>query len=254
MRRIFITDDCEDLLPAWLRFIRGVIDSEDLPLNVSREMLQNNPVLTRIRTGLIKRVISELKKKSKKDAEPYALFWNNFGAVLKEGLYESADYRNDLLELVRFSSIKQDNLISLKDYIDNMAAGQEDIFYISGESMESVVSSPQLEAFRERGINVLLMIDPVDEFWLPMVSEYQGKKFRSATRGDIDLETIGKTPEKNPFHSSENKIVKPYTENIIPKRSDLSHSEKIQMFARYAQAVSSTAVSYTHLRAHETDS
>ena len=197
VRRIFITDDCEDLLPAWLRFIRGVIDSEDLPLNVSREMLQNNPVLTRIRTGLIKRVISELKKKSKKDAEPYALFWNNFGAVLKEGLYESADYRNDLLELVRFSSTKQDNLISLKDYIDNMATGQEDIFYISGESMESVVSSPQLEACRERGINVLLMVDPVDEFWVPMVSEYQGKKFRSATRGDIDLEAIGKTPEKN---------------------------------------------------------
>jgi molecular chaperone HtpG len=197
VRRIFITDDCEDLLPAWLRFIRGIIDSEDLPLNVSREMLQNNPVLARIRTGLIKRVISELKKKSKKDAEAYSLFWNNFGAVLKEGLYESADYRDGLLEIVRFNSTQQENLTSLKDYIDNMAEGQEDIFYISGESMESVASSPQLEAFRERGINVLLMVDPVDEFWLPMVSEYEGKKFRSATRGDIDLETIGKTPEKS---------------------------------------------------------
>jgi len=195
VRRVFITDDCEDLLPAWLRFVRGVVDSEDLPLNISREMLQHNPVLAKIRTGLIKRVLSELKKKAKKDTEGYVAFWNNFGAVFKEGLYESGDYREDLLALAQFHSTGQEGLTSLADYVSRMAEGQEDIFYISGESLEAVAASPQLEAFRARNIEVLLMVDPVDEFWLPMVHEFDGKSFRSATRGDIDLEAIGTAPE-----------------------------------------------------------
>jgi len=195
VRRVFITDDCEDLLPAWLRFVRGVVDSEDLPLNVSREMLQHNPVLAKIRTGLVKRVLSELKKKAKKDTEGYASFWNNFGAVFKEGLYESGDYREDLLALAHFHSTGREGLTNLADYVARMAEGQEDIFYISGESLEAVAASPQLEAFRARNIEVLLMVDPVDEFWLPMISEFDGKKFRSATRGDIDLQTIGTAPE-----------------------------------------------------------
>lgn len=195
VRRVFITDDCEDLLPAWLRFVRGVVDSEDLPLNVSREMLQHNPVLGKIRTGLVKRVISELKKKAKKDTEGYTTFWNNFGAVFKEGLYESGDYREDLLALAHFHSTGQEGLTNLADYVSRMAEGQEDIFYISGESLEAAAASPQLEAFRARNIEVLLMVDPVDEFWLPMINEFDGKSFRSATRGDIDLETIGTAPE-----------------------------------------------------------
>ena len=195
VRRVFITDDCEDLLPAWLRFVRGVVDSEDLPLNVSREMLQHNPVLAKIRSGLVKRILGELKKKAKKDTEGYAAFWTNFGAVLKEGLYESGDYRDDLMALAHFRSTGQDGLTGLADYVANMAEGQEDIYYISGESADAVLASPQLEAFRARNIDVLLMVDPVDEFWLPMVSEFDGKKFRSATRGDIDLEAIGTAPE-----------------------------------------------------------
>ena len=195
VRRVFITDDCEDLLPAWLRFVRGIVDSEDLPLNVSREMLQHNPVLAKIRSGLVKRLLGELKKKAKKDTEGYASFWNNFGAVLKEGLYESADYREDLLAISQFRSTAQEGLTSLADYVARMAEGQEDIYYISGESEEAVAASPQLEAFRARNIDVLLMVDPVDEFWLPMINEFDGKKFRSATRGDIDLESVGTAPE-----------------------------------------------------------
>ncbi len=195
VRRVFITDDCEDLLPAWLRFVRGIVDSEDLPLNISREMLQLNPVLAKIRTGMVKRVLGELKKKAKKDTEGYASFWNNFGAVLKEGLYESADYREDLLALAHFHSTGQEGLTNLADYVGRMAEGQEDIYYISGESLEAVTASPQLEAFRARNIDVLLMVDPVDEFWLSMINEFDGKKFRSATRGDIDLDAIGTAPE-----------------------------------------------------------
>ena len=196
VRRIFITDDCEDLLPAWLRFVRGIVDSEDLPLNISREMLQRNPLLAKIRSGLVKRILGELKKKAKKDAEGYETFWNNFGAVLKEGLYyESADYREDLLALAHFRSTGQEGLTSLADYVARMAEGQEDIYYISGESVAAVSALPQLEAFRARNIDVLLMVDPVDEFWLPMINEFDGKTFRSATRGDIDLDAVGTAPE-----------------------------------------------------------
>jgi molecular chaperone HtpG len=195
VRRVFITDECEDLLPAWLRFVRGIVDSEDLPLNISREMLQHNPLLAKIQSGLVKRILGELKKKAKKDTEGYATFWGNFGAVLKEGLYESTDYRDDLLALAHFRSTVQEGLTSLADYVERMAEGQEDIFYISGESLDAVAASPQLEVFRARNIEVLLMVDPVDEFWLPMISEFDGKTFRSATRGDIDLDAIGTAPE-----------------------------------------------------------
>ncbi len=195
VRRVFITDDCEDLLPAWLRFVRGIVDSADLPINISREMLQHNPVLAKIRSGLVKRLLGELKKKAKIDPEGFATFWDNFGAVLKEGLYESTDYRDDLLALAHFHSTGQEGLTSLADYVSRMAEGQEDIFYISGESLDAVAASPQLEAFRARNIEVLLMVDPVDEFWLPMINEFDGKKFRSATRGDIDLDAIGTAPE-----------------------------------------------------------
>ena len=195
VRRVFITDDCEDLLPAWLRFVRGIVDSEDLPLNISREMLQRNPLLAKIQSGLVKRILGELKKKAKKDAEGYAAFWDNFGAVLKEGLYEAADYRENLLALAHFRSTGRDGLTNLADYVSRMTEGQEDIFYISGESLDAVAALPQLEAFRARNIEVLMMVDPVDEFWLPMINEFDGKQFRSATRGDIDLDAIGTAPE-----------------------------------------------------------
>ncbi|MBI37795.1 MAG: molecular chaperone HtpG [Alphaproteobacteria bacterium] len=207
VRRVFITDDCEELIPAWLRFVRGLVDSEDLPLNISREMLQHNPVLTKIKAGLVKRIIRELKKKIKKDPEGYLSFWGNFGAVLKEGLYESEEYRKDLLEISKFPSTDKENLITLAEYVSDMAEGQEDIFYFSGSNLEAVSSSPQLEAFRKKKINVLLMVDPVDEFWLPTINEYDGKKFRSVSRGDIEIDKIGsyqETKKDNTAKDNEN--------------------------------------------------
>ena len=190
VKRVFITDDCDDLMPAYLRFVRGIVDSEDLPLNVSREMLQHNLVVKRIRSALIRRVFSELKKKSEKDPEDYNNFWENFGAVLKEGLYEDQENRDKILEIIRFNSTGSDKLVSLSEYVGRMKKGQEDIYYISGEGLDLLKSSPQLEGFRARGIEVLLMTDPVDEFWLPMVGQFDEKSFTSVTSGNIDLTKI----------------------------------------------------------------
>ncbi|MDA0651709.1 MAG: molecular chaperone HtpG, partial [Proteobacteria bacterium] len=193
VRRVFITDDCEELVPPWLRFLNGLIDSEDLPLNVSREMLQNNQTLTRIRSALVKRVLGELKKKAEKTPDEYAGFWENFGAVLKEGLYEDRDNRDDLLNLVRFRSTAEDSLVGLDSYVARMKDGQEAIYYITGEEVEKLAKSPQLEGFRSRGIEVLMMTDPVDEFWLPAIGAYQEKPFKSATRAGADLSNIKET-------------------------------------------------------------
>ena len=196
VKRVFITDECEDLCPAWLRFVKGLIDSEDLPLNVSREMLQNNPALKRIKSALIKRVLGELKKLSDKKPEEYSKFWENFGAVLKEGIYEDADNRDAVLKLARFHSTHDDNLTSLDEYLGRMKEGQEAIYYISGEDVSALAKSPQLEGFRSRGIEVLLMTDPVDEFWLPAIGDYEEKPIRSATRSGTDLDGIGTDKEE----------------------------------------------------------
>ncbi len=196
VKRVFITDDCADLLPAWLRFLRGVVDSEDLPLNISREMLQHNPVLARMRSGIVKRVVGELKTKAEKEPEAYGTFWELFGPVIKEGIYEDHAQRDDLLELARFHSSAADGWVSLKDYVGRMADGQNDIFYITGDETKALAESPQLEGFKEKCVEVLLLNDPVDEFWIPGVGAYEGKTFRSVTRGDIDLTSIkGKTDD-----------------------------------------------------------
>ena len=196
VKRVFITDDCDDLMPAYLRFVRGIVDSEDLPLNVSREMLQHNVVVKRIRSALIRRVFNELKKKAEKDLEEFSKFWANFGAVLKEGLYEDHENRDKILEIVRFNSTASDKLISLAEYVERMKKGQTDIYYISGEGLDLVKASPQLEGFKARGIEVLLMTDPVDEFWLPMVGQFDEKSFTSATSGSINLSKIKKAKDK----------------------------------------------------------
>ncbi len=191
VKRVFITDDCEGLMPPYLRFMRGIVDSEDLPLNISREMFQHNPQLAKIRSGLAKRIMGELKKKAEKKPDEYAVFWENFGAVLKEGLYEEPENRERILALTRFRSTTQDSLTSLEDYVSRMAKGQEVIYYMTGESIEAMQASPHLEGFKAKGVEVLLMTDPVDDFWLPSVGEYDGKKFKSAARVGADLDKIG---------------------------------------------------------------
>jgi molecular chaperone HtpG len=188
VKRVFITDECEELVPPYLRFLQGVIDSEDLPLNVSRELLQHNPVLTKIRNGIVKRVLSELRKRADKDPEGYQSFWSNFGAVLKEGLYEDDSQRELLLELARFRSTAGEGWVSLEEVVKRMPAGQDAIYFISGDELESLQRSPQLEGFQAKGIEVLLMTDPVDEFWIAAVGSYGDKPFRSVTRGSADLD------------------------------------------------------------------
>ncbi|MGH7090211.1 MAG: molecular chaperone HtpG, partial [Stellaceae bacterium] len=196
VRRVFITDDCQELIPAYLRFVKGIVDSEDLPLNVSREMLQKNPMLTRMRTQLTRRLLSELQKKAKDAPEEYAKFWDNFGAVLKEGLYEDQEQRDSILELARFRSTAADGLATLDEYVARMKEGQTDIYTITGDAPESVARSPQLEGFRARGIEVLLLTDPVDEFWAPSLGQYKGHGFKSVTRGAADLDRFAPAEKK----------------------------------------------------------
>jgi molecular chaperone HtpG len=213
VKRVFITDDCAGLVPPYLRFLRGVIDSEDLPLNVSREMLQANPVIAKIRKAVVKRVLGELKRKAEQAPDDYAVFWKNFGAVVKEGLYEDEAQRAAILELARFQSTAAPGeepggapgteagteagkpaagggLIGLKDYVARMREGQEAIYYISGDAPDSLRRSPQLEGFRAKGVEVLLLTDPVDDFWLSVVPAYDDKPFKSVTRGAADLDGI----------------------------------------------------------------
>ncbi|MGO1076515.1 molecular chaperone HtpG [Inquilinus sp. CA228] len=190
VRRVFVTEAAEGLIPPYLRFLRGVIDSEDLPLNVSREMLQSNPTVHKIRQGVTKKVLAELGRKAKDDAEAYAGFWTAFGAVLKEGIYEDREQRDALLPLLRFRSTKGDGLVSLEEYVGRMRPGQDEIWYITGDDAAALARSPQLEGFRARDVEVLLLTDPVDEFAVPSLGEFQGKPFKSATRGGADLSKI----------------------------------------------------------------
>jgi molecular chaperone HtpG len=190
VKRVFITDDCEGLVPPYLRFMRGIVDSEDLPLNISREMMQKNPLLARISKAVVKRVLSELEKKAEKAPEEYAKFWDNFGPVLKEGIYEDEEQRQRLLKLSRFRSTAADGPTSLDDYTGRMREGQEAIYYITGEDADSLAKSPQLEGFAARGVEVLLFADPVDAFWINVVESYDDKPLRPANRGGADLDKI----------------------------------------------------------------
>ena len=189
VKRVFITDECEGLVPPYLRFMQGVVDSSDLALNVSRETLQRDPILAKIRAGLVKRIFSELGKRARKAPEDYAAFWENFGPVLKEGLYEDSEQKDRLLPLVRFQSVNaEERWLSLDEYVAAMPEQQEAIYYMSGEDPRALRRSPQIEGFRARGIDVLLMADPVDQFWLPTIGTYKEKPFRSATQGAADLD------------------------------------------------------------------
>jgi molecular chaperone HtpG len=202
VNRVFITDNYEGLLPKWLRFMRGVIDTPDVDLNVSREMLQQNPTVQRINKALVKRVLGEFKKALDKRRDDYATLWNALGRVIKEGLYEDQANRDKILEIALFQSTKDDKLITLQDYIDNFANGQDVIYYLSAENADLARRSPHLEAFEARGIDVLLLTDPIDDFWLSQVSEFAGKSFQSITRGEIDISNVG-TPKDDAADTAE---------------------------------------------------
>ncbi len=189
VNRVFISDQLEGLMPRYLRFVLGVVDSSDLPLNVSREILQSNPTLRKIQSGIVKRLLKDLKDRAEKP-EDYKVFWDAFGAVIKEGLYEDFERRDDLLEIARFTSTTSDALISLKDYVARMKEGQEAIYYITGENAAALKASPQLEGFIAKGIEVLLLTDTIDEFWVPMVGTFDKKMFKSVAEAGNDLSKV----------------------------------------------------------------
>ena len=188
INRVYNTDDCDALIPAWLRFVRGIVDTADIDLNVSRELLQHNKTLDRIGKAVVRRILSELKKMHDKKPEDYDALWSQFGVVLKEGMYEDADNREKLLEISRFHSSAEGGLTGLADYVARMKEGQDEIYYLSADTITSAEMSPHLEGFKARGIEVLYFTDPVDEFWLPLVPEYEGKSFASITKGGVDID------------------------------------------------------------------
>ena len=202
VKKVFISEEL-NLVPACMRFLRGLIDSDDLPLNISRESLQHSLVLERIRKSIVNKVLSELKKKALDNEEEYLKFWHNFGAVLKEGLCESSEFREKILEICRFNSSKSgEKFISLAEYLDRAKTGQDKIYFLSGESVEKIKSSPQLEIFLQKDVEVLFLTDAVDEFWVTVALPYKHKEkqidfeFQSINRHDVDLKNIDKKPEE----------------------------------------------------------
>ena len=190
VQRVFIMDDAEQFMPSYLRFVKGLLDSNDLPLNVSREILQDNKITQAIRKGCTKRVLKMLEKLGKKDAEQYQLFWNEFGQVLKEGPAEDSANKDAIAKLMRFASTHEDNSMqsaSLAQYIERMKEGQDKIYYVVADSFEAAKNSPHLEVFRKKGIEVLLMSDRIDEWLVSHLTEFDGKQLQSVTRGGLDL-------------------------------------------------------------------
>lgn len=199
IKRVFISEEGNDLLPSYLRFLRGVVDSEDLPLNISRETLQHNKIVQKIKSSLIKRILGNLKNKAEKDPKEYLNFWKNFSEVLKEGLCESTiEEKKLLLEICRFNSTSSSNdLISLDQYIERMIPSQNEIYFLNGDNINALRAHPQLEGFKKRGIEVLLLTDHVDNFWINVVHQYKDKNFKSITNEKIDLNKIKKIDDEN---------------------------------------------------------
>ena len=192
VQRVFITGEYDELLPPYLRFLRGVVDADDLPLNVSRETLQHSPMLARIRRTLTRRILRDLKRKADDEPEEYSQFWDNFGEVLKEGIYVEQDHREMVVELCRFHSTSDEgDLISLNDYVSRMSEGQEAIYYLSADQLDIARTSPHLESFASQGIEVILLTDPVDEIWVQSLGSHDEKPLRSITQGAIDLGDAG---------------------------------------------------------------
>ena len=207
VKRVFISEELS-LVPACMRFLRGLVDSDDLPLNISRETLQHSVVIDKIRKSVVNKVLSELKKKANDNEEKYLEFWNNFGAVLKEGLCESSEFREKILEICRFYSSKSpDKYITLAQYLERAKPNQDKIYFLTGETVEKIKSSPQLEIFLQKDVEVLYLTDAVDEFWVTVALPYKDKELQSINRHDVDLENLDKKAEEK-SEEDENEIKK----------------------------------------------
>ncbi len=228
VKRVYIADDAH-LLPAYLRFVRGIIDSEDMPLNLSREMLQDNPQVAAIRKAVTKKVLNELKKCSETSAENFTKIWEVFGPVIKEGLYEDMAHRDQLFEFAKFRTTKSAAVL-LKDYIAGLKENQTAIYYLAGEDGLKASSSPQLEGYKARDIEVLLLTDPVDSFWVRTALGFDGKPFKSVTQGaaDLDLIPLKDAPEKNETSDSATaKLIVAMKEALGDKVKDVRNSKRL---------------------------
>ena len=229
VRRVFIADDA-DLLPAYLRFIRGVIDSEDLPLNISREMLQNNPQLVQIRKAVTGRVIGELESLSEKEPENFAKIWDAFGPVIKEGIWEDFERREKLLALSRFTTTAGEKR-SLKQYAENLKPNQTEVYYLTGDSLERLKSNPKLESAAARGIEVLLLTDPVDAFWTAAPLDFGGKPLKSLSQGDVDFGLIplldDKANDEKPSGPDEAATIAVIKDALGERVSDVRASQRL---------------------------
>ena len=232
VQKVFITDECNEIIPNWLRFIPGVIDSQDISLNISREMLQNNPVITKIKKGITTKILNEFTTFANKENNKYLSFWKNFGAVIKEGLYELNEYHEKILSLVRFENSLDSTFISLNDYEKKMIKNQKEIYYFANTDKEHIKNSPQLEVFLDKKIPVLFMTDAVDEFWLQNV-KYKKFDFKSITKGKVDLskfgdEKKGKNKDKNKkLNSNINDLINVLKNELKDKISDVILSERL---------------------------
>ena len=205
VQKVFISDECDEIMPNWLRFIPGVVDSQDISLNISREMLQNNPIIEKIKKGISNKVLNEINTIAKKDNAKFLDFWKNFGAVIKEGLYEFNDHHDKILNLLRFENSINKDSISLDSYVEKMAKDQKEIYYFANTDKEHIKNSPQLEVFLDKKIPVLFMTDAVDEFWLQNIGKYKELEFKSITKGKVDLSKVGEKQSKE--KSKDNKKI-----------------------------------------------
>jgi len=228
VKRVYIADDAQ-LLPPYLRFVRGVIDSEDMPLNLSREMLQHNPQVAAIRKAVTNKVLSEIKKFSESEPEKFLKVWEIFGPVIKEGLYEDMEHREQLFEFARFSSTKNAS-VTLKDYVTGLKENQTAIYYLTGEDAAKAAASPQLEGYKARDVEVLLLTDPVDSFWVRTAMGFDGKPFKSVTQGtaDLDLIAVKDAPAKSEAQDSATaRLIAAMKEALGDKVKDVRSSTRL---------------------------
>ena len=236
VKRVFISDDAKNLMPNYLRFFRGLVDANDLPLNISREFLQDNPQLTKIRNASVKKVLAELKKLAGKDAEKYQAIWKEFGKVIKEGIAEDHANHERITPLLRFASTHNDDdvqNVSFDDYISRMDEDQKEIYYITAESHASAAASPHLEIFKKRGKEVLLLSDPIDEWVVNQLSEVEGKTLKSIAKGDIAL---GEASADKEQEEKKEQAIKPLLEKIAEALGD--EVKEVKMSSRLVDSPS----------------
>ena len=227
VNKVFISDKLDALIPAWLRFVPGVVDTEDLSLNISREILQNNAVINKISNAITKRVLKEILELKKKKPDEFKDFWKNFGPVVKEGLYEFNDFHDQIFEFSTFNCSEKEEMITLDHYVTDFSNDKKKIYYISGENKENLINSPQMELFKNKKINVLLITDPVDEFWMPMKMKFKDYEFTSITKGEVDIEDKKESKKDKEEPKEDKDFVGFLKDNLKDKVKDVKISKRL---------------------------